>query len=426
MVLPFLILFVALAASSLLTLGTHPFWAQFAHGLQLILFTRRFQWPLVGIIVVCAMLLVVLIVMGRKRAWWLIGLVPLLMLFAHRFIGDPAHAMQICSQAQFIPADQANYVHDEDEVVGVVLGVQAYAYPYNILFQTPVVMNAQRDQRLLLLWSPFANRALATTIDRSIKSSELEIISMPANALLIYNSRQGQFINGVTGLTADGKKPAGFETTEPALKMPWKQWRSMHADTLVLLPPSDWQQGLPSAPVKPYYPMPGGRKVTSARAALAMAPFPCLVPEDKVGLQPLNMTVKQSPLLMLRGGDGQMRIFRRQANGDLTPRFYPASDAKIRTVSLTESDSASGWTSQGLAVAGALKGEKLLPYPVEDDVYEDVVKYWYPEAQVIAPGPGDVGTPPVARKVPPPARGRRMTRPALASMRRGASLASRY
>ena len=47
------------------------------------------------------------------------------------------------------------------------------------------------------------------------------------NALLLYNGRDGEFINGVTGLTTRGEKPAGFHNESPTRKMTWGQWKGM-------------------------------------------------------------------------------------------------------------------------------------------------------------------------------------------------------
>jgi hypothetical protein len=93
--------------------------------------------------------------------------------------------MQVDANAAFVSADQANFVHDSDYVVGLSFAGETYAYPYSILYEDPIVAQARPRQRLLLIWSAFANRAVAAQTDWTVKPRELEIISEPANALLV-------------------------------------------------------------------------------------------------------------------------------------------------------------------------------------------------------------------------------------------------
>ena len=67
---------LATLSAALLAYGTDPFWAQFRHGMGLILFTHRVQWILATISLILCLAVVALIVGGRRRAWWLATLGP--------------------------------------------------------------------------------------------------------------------------------------------------------------------------------------------------------------------------------------------------------------------------------------------------------------------------------------------------------------
>ena len=123
---------------------------------------------------------------------------------------DPDNAFFVNAQPTFISARGATFLMDDDWVVGLTNEGDPTAYPFSVLYPAPLVVQADQFTPMLLMWSPFANRAVAVKIDRSIKARELEILSMPANTLLVYNARIGQFINGVTGKTPAGQKPDGF------------------------------------------------------------------------------------------------------------------------------------------------------------------------------------------------------------------------
>ena len=133
----------------------------------------------------------------RDSPWWLIGLAPVLALFAHRFATDPTARMASVEDPVFLPAAQASFVADDDFVVGLPFGDKCYAYPYAALYSTPVVIHAQHDKRVLVMWSPTANRALATTVKRDLRARHLDVVSTPANALLLYDTARAQFISAL-------------------------------------------------------------------------------------------------------------------------------------------------------------------------------------------------------------------------------------
>jgi hypothetical protein len=375
--------------------GTNPFWAQFHHGLELILLTRRLQWPIVALSLSLCLGLLALVIGGRRRTWWLLGLAPVLALFAHRFATDPFAAFSILDPPQFVAADQASFLADSDCVVGISFNGEHYAYPFSVLYAYPVVVQSDREQRLLLLWSAYANRMLATTIDHSLKSRELEIVSMPANVLLVYNSRLGEFINGVTGRTMDGALPVGFETRIATCKTTWQAWRRLHPATQVLAPPAGAPSNLPASPVMPFYPMPPGTVAPATRVALiaatqpsATSAPPVAVYDAALGASPVNLDDGPLPLLLLRDpATGSLRGFVRQVKQDLVPTFRPHRFPKFPSATLTDSDSNSAWTSDGVAVDGPLKGERLSSADLDDQVYLDVIGPWYPGLVVLQPPP---------------------------------------
>lgn len=364
--------------------GTQPGWAQYRHGLELIMLTRRYEWPLIALVLILCVALLGLIISGKRRAWWLIGLGPILALFAHKFLADPARVFAVYDQPGFVSADQASFLADGDYVLGFGFEGDWYAYPFSTLYARPVVIQTDHDQRLLVMWSAFANRAVVIPIDRSVKAQELEIVSMPANALLVYNARLGQFINGVTGLTIDHRAATGFEVEHAVqtVKTTWKQWRDAHPQAKVMLPPANLPADLPNQPVLPYYPMPataGAPAKPGTRAALVATTQPAVVLDEDITIRPANLTSDQTYFLLFRDPiTGAARAFDRALPGDLFPRFRNKLFPKHPEAVWTDSDSASAWTADGRAVDGPLKGAKLRPIAVDDGVYWDVIRYWYP------------------------------------------------
>lgn len=383
------ILFLSLAAlcAAVVSYGVHPNWAQFDHGLELIYWSRRLQWPLVAASLVLCMVIIALVAAGRRRVWWLIGLGPVLALFAHRFATGPGAEWRVVEEPQFTPAsDVRTGVADDDYVVGLTFADQSYAYPFAALYNAPVVLQSDREKRMMLIWSAYANRAVAMTVDRQVRAREIDIVSTPANALLLYNTRFGQFVNGVTGQTPDGQRPTGVRGSIATHKATWAEWRRLRPDTKLMLPVGATGPTQPLVPVMPLPPAAATQPAT--RVAVVATTQPAAVAMDAVATAtaPLNLMAGQTPVVLL--GPRVVRIpraFDRQVREDLFPQFGVTVPDEKRGPMLIDADSQSLWTLDGRATAGPLKGEQLRAVDVDWGLDWRVMKFWFPAMELVTP-----------------------------------------
>jgi hypothetical protein len=397
MLLPLGLIAFALTFAAVLAYGTHPGWVQYPFGLSIIMLARRLQWAMVALALIASLTLLVVVISGKRRAWWLIGLAPVLALFAHRFSNDAARHV-IADEPQFVSAEQATTIGEEDYVVGLNFGDETFAYPYSALYWTPVVVQTDRDRRLLVMWSAFANSAVATTVSRDIKGRELDIVCEPANALLLYNARIGQFINGLTGRTPGGTKPIGFGERVTVWKGPWKLWKQANPESKVMV--STGKVGGPVAPVLPREPVAKAGLNPEAPVLMLATTRPVALDAGKIGASPCNLRAGDLPVVIFReAASGKVKAFDRRVEADLIPRFVCNSDSK-RKGALRDLDTNTCWSAQGVAVDGdkALLGHKLAPVEVQDEVYWGVAKYWWPKLELIEARPEPV---PVASPVRP-------------------------
>ena len=401
MLFPLGLIILAVLSAFAVGYGTDARWIQYPHGLTIIVDARRLQWPLVCLSLIACIGLLALIVSGRRRAWWLIGLAPVLALFVHRFaLGPAAGTMNVVENPDFIAAKDANFVQPDDYVVGVTFGDNTYAYPYAQLYWTPVVVQADHEKRMMLIWSAYANRALAFTVHHDLKPRELEVVSTPANALLVYDGRVGQFINGITGQTTKGQKPASFGSPLITQKMPWRQWHALHADTKVLTLTSNSRRDVagPTRPLQPTCPMPPMTldKPKDLRIAMVGTTQPAAMESDAVGPAPINLRADDTPVFIFREISEQpIRGFDRQIKADLFPRFVlNRNPRKHPNATFVDVDTNSGWDAKGVWTDGLkdLKGKKLQSVAVDDELYYGVMKFWYPDLQLESPQtqPSDV------------------------------------
>jgi hypothetical protein len=383
--LPLVLLVIASISAAFVAYGINPAWMQYPHGLEIILASRRFEWPLVALTLVACVALIALIVAGKKRAWWLLGLAPIVTLLGHRLALNPSDAFQVNSRPMFVSADHASFMAADDWVVGLIDGPDAVAFPYASLYSRPLVIRTDEAEPMLLLWSPFANSATAFRIDRAIRPNELEVVAMPGNALLAYNSRIGQFINGITGLTPGNQKPTGFVSSIPVVKTTWSRWLAAHPATIVMTPPPNAGDA-PRRAVLPYFPMPRDSDKLSADTTIALiraSPATAILDSD-IETEPVNLS--DPALLFLRNPlTGSISAFSRNIDQDLISTFFSKSFKKIPRAIMTDSDSGSAWTSDGHAVDGPMKGKKLQPIEIEDRVYYNIAKFWYPGLKIKSP-----------------------------------------
>jgi hypothetical protein len=383
--IPVILLFLATTSAAVMAYGTHANLAQYPHGFEFILIARRLQWPLAVLSLGLCLALLGMVIAGRKRAWWLIGLGPVLALFVHRFAADPSNQFLVTESPTYVSAAEANFVADADWVVGLRVGDTEYAYPYGALFGSPVVIHTEHDKRVALLWSAYANRALAIQVGRELRASDLDVVSTPANALLLYNSRLGQFINALTGHTPEGGKPDGFRDVVATSKTTWKQWRTRHPDTKVFVPIGPDYASAPRTPIQATFPLPPeARSLPEMQVALIATKVPIAVKNDAITTGPLNTVADDTPLLVFRdGADGSVRVFDRRID-DLRPQFRLNTDPKRPKAIFVDADTGAGWNAAGVVVDGPpeMKGKRLAPIPAEDALDWRVLKSGYPSLQL--------------------------------------------
>lgn len=382
-------LFLGIGAAVIVAYGANPDLGRYSHGIDWIVLTRRLQWPLVAVSIASCLTLIASVVAARRRVWWLLGLAPVVALFAQRFSFAEQNFFTVAdvSHDSMLRAEEVTFLPDDDWVVGIVFDGIPFAYPYRALYSTPVVVHSEREKRMVLIWSPFANHARALTVGRELKARDLDVVSMPCNATLVYNARLGEFINGVTGRTHRDEPPRDVVGSLPATRTTWARWRQDHPDTLVMPPMGRVTTRAPGAPVLPHYPMPVPQNPSvdpNTRVAIVLTTQPCAVVSDPLTLEPLNLMSGTTPVLLFRSpSTGLLAAFDRRIDEDLMPRFALAP-RRGKDGIFVDSDTGSLWNAQGVAVEGemARRGLRLRRIPVEDGLYWGVMQFWNPVLQL--------------------------------------------
>lgn len=380
-----LLVTLALASAGAVALGTHPVLAKYPSGLSWITLSRRMQWPLTSLCLLLSIALIALVIAGKRRAVWLLFLAPILFLFYQRFAGEEFRRMAILDNPPFVGMEKSSFLKNDSPVIGLVVEGQPFAYPCGSLALAPVIIHADADKRILLMYSPYAGRAQAFIVDSTIKPRELDIVSMPADALLLYNSRIGQFINAFTGATLQGERPEGFKTPIEVRKTTWREWRTLNPDTKLLSTPFSPANEKPRSH---FPPRPDTLDLPDdARVALLSTAKPVVLQTSQFkSPEPLNLTAGGVNLLIFRDKPtGQLHVFDRAIKGDLFPKFTRKTIAKKPEIAFHDNDTDSYWTTEGKCIAGNVKGEQLRPLTIEEDVSYATLKSFYPNVEILKP-----------------------------------------
>lgn len=365
---PLLLILLGVTSAAGVAFGCDPAVSDWLGGLWVLRAMHRLQWLLIGLTVLSGLGLAALVTFERRRAWWLLGLLPVVGLFGWRF-GTAADRLSLWVEDQpaFASAAQSAWLGDDDLVIGVEVEGQAYAYPLPALRRAPVVVQSDRARRLMVAWSAGANCASAVWVDRVVRGRDLEVVAAPAGVLLVYNRRLGVFFDALTLRDPARRPAAGLGERLPTTLVPWGQWRTARPETLVLQP------RFPPARDNP-------ETVAAEPVALICTAPPIALSLAAISDQPLNVSSGPSAALLFREPDGRLRAFDRRVDGDLFPRFSLQTDRRTGRATLLDADTGSTWGFDGIATAGPMEGKRLAPLIVQPGVSAAAVRYWAPDA----------------------------------------------
>lgn len=384
MALPLLL--ISVFASVWLALGMDPAYAALFGdfgGLWLIALTRKIQWILLILTLLPCLVLIVIVSMNKARVMWLLGLSIVVGMLFFRFSTTSRKPVRVLEAESMPTLAEAKLDSDDEYVVGVVLGDQAFAFPYRGLYRTPIVQLTDFDRRLVLIHSPHANTATALETTREVRASDLEYIAQPANSTLVYNRKYGEFIIGLTGKTVDGLTPTGVRNFLPTYRMPLMLWRRLYPQSkLMVLTQRD--MGFPGVQLKPKYPprlkdesLPAETPIlllrTDPPAALLMGNYE----------KPTYVRIGQTPIVIW-SDRGQIRAFQRTVDTDLFLTFEVRQNRQ-GVEQLVDRQTGSVWTFSGRSVQGPLQGKQLTPVVLEENVYWGVSREWFSDLRLIRP-----------------------------------------
>ena len=148
--------------------------------------------------------------------------------------------IQSIDQPRYIPASKAQFLSDDDLVMGFVAGGIARAYPSRIMARHEIVNDQLGDLNYVITFCPLCGSGLA--FDRKQGDTILSFgVSglLHGSDLIMYDRQSRSLWQQITAKAFAGPRRGETLRVLPLRMIEWRRWREQHPDTQVLLPEID-------------------------------------------------------------------------------------------------------------------------------------------------------------------------------------------
>ncbi len=277
--------------------------------------------------------------------------------------GPPKDGIPSIDDPVFAAVD-AEFMSDSDVVVGLAINGEARAYPIFILVWHEIVNDVVGGVPISVTYCPlcYTNQVFERTSGGQVLEFGVSGKLYNSN-LLMYDRQTDSYWSQALGEAVVGELTGAQLDIVPLDVIRWGDWRDLHPDTVVLTTDTGHS--------RPYGVDPYERYFASDRII-----FPVAHRDDRLGPKEIILgfssgvnykayaqsdveaagTINDDfagvPVLLVSAYEQNARAFERAVDGHALEFAY-------RDGTLTDTDTGSEWSYDGLAVAGPLEGEQL-------------------------------------------------------------------
>ena len=284
--------------------------------------------------------------------------------------GPPRDGIPSIDNPQFVKASEADFVSDDDVVIGLKINDETKAYPLSILVWHEIVNDNVGDTPVTVTYCPlcFTNQVF----ERTINGQEVEFGTsgkLYNSNLVMYDRLTESYWSQALGTAIVGEL-AGYELEKiPFDVITWKDWKTLHPESLVL--------STDTGHLRPYGVDPYGSYYTDPRILFPVEnkddrlPLKSLIvgfhhrnlykaykQENVESSQVINDEIFGKSILLVSQFSGNTKAFERTVNDQVLEFEY--LDAK-----LIDLQTQSEWSYEGVAISGPLKGTELTRIAIE-------------------------------------------------------------
>jgi len=273
----------------------------------------------------------------------------------------------------FVSSEDAAYLHENDEVIGIVINGQAKAYSLKTVAWHHAIRDELANTPILVTFCPLTYTAMV--FDRTVggKVLEFKVDGLIDNNMIMIDQQTKSSWIQITG-DAIGKMRGERLNLLHSFHTTWGTWKNLHPDTLVLSNNTDFKYN--------YDEYPFGKRYREYRENWRiMFPLSCenerfhpkevvlaIEAENTFKAYPLsnmgereviNDVISKNPILIVYDRESQLTLaFSRIVNGRALEFELDSSNSYIK-----DCVSDSRWDFEGTAYQGKYEGKNLTPIP---------------------------------------------------------------
>ena len=284
--------------------------------------------------------------------------------------GPPKDGIPSIDNPKFVNANEAEFVSDNDVVIGLEINGEIKAYPLSILVWHEIVNDNVGDIPVAVTYCPlcFTNQVF----ERTINGNEVEFGTsgkLYNSNLVMYDRLTESYWSQALGTAIVGEL-AGLELNKiPFDVITWKDWKTLHPNSLVLT--------TDTGHLRPYGVDPYGSYYTDPRILFPVENKDDRLPpktiiigfhqgniykaynqKDVESSHVINDKIFDKSILLISQFSGNTRAFDRTINDQVLEFVYV--DNKI-----IDTQTNSEWNNDGLSISGEYEGKQLERIPIE-------------------------------------------------------------
>jgi len=277
--------------------------------------------------------------------------------------GPPPDGIPPIDEPKFVKASEANFVSDDDLVIGVNYQGKIKAYPLFIMTWHEIVNDYFGDVPVAVTYCPlcFTNQVFERTIDG--KAVEFGTSGKLYNSnLVMYDRLTGSYWSQALGLAIKGELTGRELDKIPFDVIRWEDWHALYPDTLILTTETGHIRPYSSDPYSDY---------KDPRVLFPVDNRDDRIPEKEIILGFENDGIYKA--YRLSDVESQRVVNDKIGDQDLVivstfPHMARAFDSnmnrktlefEIKEDKITDIQTGSVWNIEGVAMSGAMKDSKL-------------------------------------------------------------------
>ncbi len=149
--------------------------------------------------------------------------------------GPPRDGIPSIDKPKFIKANKADYLKDEDRILGVEIDGKARAYPIRILNWHEIVNDVHNGKPIAVTFCPLCGSGIVYNATLAGKPHKFGVSGLLYNSdVLLYDRETETLWSQILSKGISGKLVGSDLEIIPSSHTSWKAWREKHPDTEVL------------------------------------------------------------------------------------------------------------------------------------------------------------------------------------------------